>query len=355
MEKHVAYYRVSTKRQGFDGLGMDAQKHAVRSLLAGAPLVGEFSEVETGKHAGRPELAKALACCRKHKARLLIAKLDRLARNAAFLLSLRDSGVDFVAADAPHADRFTVGVMALVAEREAEMISQRTKAALQAAYAEDPASARAEFGGEFRDDVSEFVSRAVVEALVAHGRKELEPNDEFAYRAGVDLSGGRSDSAALVIVHLEGRKVVQDFGKEWKAPHNPHTVVREIAKEIRRWGLSSLTGDKFAGDWPTRAFKEHGVTYRFAARPRSDLYRELQPLLFAGKEALELLDDPTLVTQLAGLERRTHSGGKDIIDHARGAHDDLSNALAVSVDACAKGKRRIGALDIPSRELLFNL
>src|SRR4051794_20833097 len=98
MEKHVAYYRVSTKRQGFDGLGMDAQKHAVSALLAGKPLVGEFSEVETGKHADRPELAKALACCRKHKARLLIAKLDRLARNAAFLLSLRDSGVDFVAA-----------------------------------------------------------------------------------------------------------------------------------------------------------------------------------------------------------------------------------------------------------------
>lgn len=133
MGKHVAYYRVSTKRQGFDGLGMDAQKHAVKAMLGGAPLVGEFSEVETGKHAERPELAKALACCRKHKARLLIAKLDRLARNAAFLLSLRDSGVDFVAADMPHADKFTVGVMALLAEKERDMIAQRTREALAAA------------------------------------------------------------------------------------------------------------------------------------------------------------------------------------------------------------------------------
>jgi len=133
--KFVAYYRVSTTKQGINGLGMDAQKQAVANYLNGGDwkLLAEFAEVETGKRNSRAELAKALALCRKEKAVLLIAKLDRLARNAAFLLNLRDSGVDFIAVDMPHADRFTVGILALVAEKEAEQISQRTKDGLAAA------------------------------------------------------------------------------------------------------------------------------------------------------------------------------------------------------------------------------
>lgn len=114
---------------------MDAQRTAVQNFLNGGTweLLGQFAEVESGKDRQRPELDKAIALCRKSKARLLIAKLDRLARNAAFLLNLRDSGVDFVAVDMPHADKFTVGIMALVAEKERDMISQRTKDGLAAA------------------------------------------------------------------------------------------------------------------------------------------------------------------------------------------------------------------------------
>ncbi len=114
---------------------MDAQKAAVQNFLKGdtCELLGQFSEVETGKRKDRPELEKAIALCRKTNARLLIAKLDRLARNAAFLLNLRDSGVDFIAVDMPHADRFTVGIMALVAEKERDLISERTRAGLAAA------------------------------------------------------------------------------------------------------------------------------------------------------------------------------------------------------------------------------
>lgn len=133
--KFVAYYRVSTNKQGINGLGMDAQRDAVARYLSGVNggLIAEFAEVETGKRSKREEMDKAIALCRKAGATLLIAKLDRLARNAAFLLSLRDSGVDFIATDMPHADRFTVGIMALLAEKEAEMISQRTKDGLAAA------------------------------------------------------------------------------------------------------------------------------------------------------------------------------------------------------------------------------
>lgn len=133
--KFVAYYRVSTTKQGINGLGMDAQRDAVAKYLNGGDwkLIAEFAEVESGKRNNRQEMEKAIALCRKEGATLLIAKLDRLARNAAFLLNLRDSGVDFIATDMPHADKFTVGIMALVAEKERDMISQRTRDGLAAA------------------------------------------------------------------------------------------------------------------------------------------------------------------------------------------------------------------------------
>jgi DNA invertase Pin-like site-specific DNA recombinase len=133
----IAYYRVSTDRQGRSGLGLEAQRAAVVRYFAGIGgiLIAEHTEVETGRRNDRPELQKALAACRKHKARLVIAKLDRLSRNVAFIATMMDSGVEFVACDNPHATRLTLHILAAVAEHEREMISARTKAALQAAKA----------------------------------------------------------------------------------------------------------------------------------------------------------------------------------------------------------------------------
>ena len=136
--KFVAYLRVSTAKQGRSGLGLDAQQDSVRRLVkerGGRIIAPEFVEVETGKRNDRPELAKALKRCRATGATLVVAKLDRLSRNAAFLMTLRDSGVQFVAADLPEANTMTVGVMAVVAQHEREAISARTKAALAAARA----------------------------------------------------------------------------------------------------------------------------------------------------------------------------------------------------------------------------
>jgi DNA invertase Pin-like site-specific DNA recombinase len=137
MAKLIAYYRVSTEKQGASGLGLEAQRKAVQDFAAatGDGIVATFTEIESGKRADRPELAKAIAHARRIKARLCIAKLDRLARNVAFLSALMDSGCEFVAVDNPTANRLTIHILAAVAEDEARRISERTKAALGAAKA----------------------------------------------------------------------------------------------------------------------------------------------------------------------------------------------------------------------------
>jgi len=136
--KFVAYYRVSTKGQEESGLGLEAQSMAVQVYLAthsGAELVAEFTEIESGKKKNRPELKEAVKLCKRQKATLVIAKLDRLARNVHFVSGLMETNVNFVACDNPHANRLMVHMLAAFAEHEREMISQRTKDGLQAAKA----------------------------------------------------------------------------------------------------------------------------------------------------------------------------------------------------------------------------
>jgi DNA invertase Pin-like site-specific DNA recombinase len=149
----ISYLRVSTARQGKSGLGLEAQRKAVADYLNGGnwQLLAEMVEVESGKKSDRPVLQEAIDLSKATGATLVVAKIDRLTRDAAFLLSLRDAGIDFVAADMPDANRLTVGIMALVAEQEREAISRRTKDALAAA------KARGVQLGAYRD--GQFVGR----------------------------------------------------------------------------------------------------------------------------------------------------------------------------------------------------
>jgi DNA invertase Pin-like site-specific DNA recombinase len=218
--KFVSYLRVSTQRQGKSGLGLEAQRKAVSDYLNGGnwTLVSEIVEVESGKRADRPELAKALSLCRLHRATLLVAKLDRLARNVAFISALMESGVKFVAVDLPQANELTVHIMASMAEYEAKAISARTKAALQAAKARGT-----ELGG-LRWDITQVGDK---------GRKAaLQTRQENAkYRADVlPLIQEKQRQGAVTLraiaAALNAEETPAPRGGEWSAVQVQRVLAR---------------------------------------------------------------------------------------------------------------------------------
>lgn len=189
---------------------MSAQKAAVANFLKGTKPIGEFAEVESGKAKERPELNKAIAACRKHKATLLIARLDRLARNAAFVLNLRDSGVDFIACDMPDANKLTIGIMALMAEQERDDISARTKAGLRAAKARGTKLGNPE------------LNKARARALVAAKRQA----NEFAAKMAPVIKGIQKAKVTTldgIAACLNARGFKTARGKQWH-----HQSVRNL-------------------------------------------------------------------------------------------------------------------------------
>lgn len=207
-----------------------------------------------------------------------------------------------------------------------EMNPTLSLATVAAAYARDTASARAEFGGEFRDDVVGFLSLEIIESCVVQSRFELPPVGDVTYAAFVDPSGGSSDSMTLAIAHKERDRAVLDLVHEVQAPFKPEPVVEEFSKTLKRYRISTVTGDRYGGEWPAEQHEKRRIQYRPAEHYRSELYLELLPALTSGQ--VELLDNKRLIAQLAGLERRTSRMGKDSVDHSPGAHDDVANAAA---------------------------
>lgn len=228
----VAYYRVSTDRQGRSGLGLEAQQKAVQDYLNGGKwrLVASFTEVESGRNNGRPELTKALAACRVHNATLVIAKLDRLSRNARFLLELQEAGVKFVAVDMPHADNFTVGVLALVAQKEAEMISQRTKAALAAAKARG-----VKLGGDRGKLTSKERSKGTAASTVARNAK----------------ADGRARDLAPILTELSGlsyANMAQALNEKGiSSPRGSQWSAMSVRREVLRMGRLSAGSGAIGG------------------------------------------------------------------------------------------------------------
>ncbi len=195
------------------------------------------------------------------------------------------------------------------------------------AYESDPEAARAEYGAEFRDDLADFVTREIVDVVTMWGRAELPPEPGVTYSAFCDPSGGANDAMTLAIGHLSSDGVaVLDAIREVRPPFSPEEVVADFAALLRTYGLSRVVGDRYGGEWPRQRFREHGISYEPSARPKSDIYVDLLPLLNARR--VELLESPRLSAQLVSLERRTARSGRDSVDHSPGGHDDLVNAAA---------------------------
>jgi hypothetical protein len=201
----------------------------------------------------------------------------------------------------------------------------------------DPQSALAEFGGEFRTDIESFINREAVEACVSDVR-ERPPMAGQRYFGFVDPSGGSSDSMTCAVGHKEGDVVYVDAVREVRPPFSPEDVVIEFALLLKAYGVNRCVGDKYAGLWPQELFLKHHIVFEQSAKPKSDLYRDMLPLI--NSRRIDLLDHPRLISQLCSLERRTARGGRDSIDHPPGGHDDVCNSVAGLAASAVGGRYR---------------
>jgi hypothetical protein len=208
--------------------------------------------------------------------------------------------------------------------------SPQIESEVQRAYSDDAVAAAAEYGAEFRSDVQVFVTPEVVAAAIVKGRTELGPVEGIKYHAFTDPSGGSADSFTLAIAHADrGDKVVLDLLREWQPPFSPGNIVREIAKELRRFNLRWVTGDHYGGEWPSVLFMEEGIGYELSDATKSQIYLDFLSII--NSRACELPDDPKLKNQLLSLDRKTSRVGRDSVDHPPGGHDDVANAAAGAI------------------------
>lgn len=191
------------------------------------------------------------------------------------------------------------------------------------AYSEDPASAAAEYGAQFRSDVEGFLQPEWIDRAIESGITELPPAQGVNYFAFADPSGGASDSFTLGIAHVEQERFILDLCRGRRPPFDPKAVVLDYAVILKRYGCHRVIGDRYAGEWVPSAFREHSISYETSELVKSDIYLNAEPLFATG--AVQLLDQRQLLTELRQLERRTGSS-KDRIDHPPRGHDDLANA-----------------------------
>lgn len=218
------------------------------------------------------------------------------------------------------------------------------EASIADAMEDDPAAAQSEFLGLFRADLQGFLDDATVDGAIVPGCRELPRLAGHRYLAFTDPSGGRNDSFTLAIAHQikvateKPDRLVLDAVRSVAPPFDPEIAVETMAATLADYGLSEVVGDQYAGEWPVSAFRKHGITYKSSERTRSEIYLEMLPHF--SRAAVELLDLPALRTQLLLLERRTRSGGRDSVDHPRGAHDDIANSACGALLLCAGNRIR---------------
>jgi len=201
------------------------------------------------------------------------------------------------------------------------------------ALEKDRTRATAEYLAEFRTDVEGFVALEVVESCVG-GYREMLPAAGVTYRGFVDPSGGSEDAMTLAIAHRSTRpdeRMIVDAVREVRPPFSPSAVVDDFVVLLKSYCISKVVGDHYGGEFVKEPFRRHGISYEVCKSPKSDLYRDLLPLLNSGRIVLPRHD--RLIAQIVGLERRVSRAGRDSIDHAPGAHDDLANSVGGVVGA----------------------
>jgi hypothetical protein len=208
------------------------------------------------------------------------------------------------------------------------------------ALAEDRAAAEAEWNAQFRSDITGWLALEVIEAAVDRGVIVRPPRREFDYVGFVDPSGGAKDSYACAIAHLEDDVAVLDALLEIPAPFDPASATKQVCQLLASYGLKDAIGDRYGAQWVVSEFDRCGVYYKHSERDRSAIYLDALPLFTSAR--VRLLDHPLLVSQFAGLERKTSSLGKDRVDHGPGGHDDLCNAAAGAlVNATNESQNRL--------------
>jgi hypothetical protein len=317
----------------------------IRTWQEGFDLSTSIS-IEVGTASHRSLRGYAIVACLMDEAAFMMADEDAASTDAEIITAVKPGMAQFpnamlLVASSPYAKRGALydahrehfgknGDSVLVWQAATRTMNPIiAQALIDEAMAKDPASAAAEWLGQFRNDIESFISREAVEACISEGIRERSPEPGVSYSAFIDPAGGSGkDSFTLAIAHKDKKTSmgVLDCIREVKPPFSPEQVAQDFAATIKAYGLLKAISDKFAGAFPVEAFRRNGITVEQSAKPKSDLYRDFLPLL--NSKRVDLLDHQRLVTQLSSLERRTARSGKDSIDHAPNAHDDIANVVA---------------------------
>jgi hypothetical protein len=256
------------------------------------------------------------------------AVLPSLTASGGMLVSISTPYRKLGIMHAKHRDHFGQdGDDVLVVQGDSRAFNPTLNSALiEAATVADPESALAEWEGVFRSDIAAFLSDELIEGAIDHSRPlELPPRPNLRYVAFADPSGGRGDSFTLCVGHKEDDRFVADVVRGRHPPFDPQEVTVGYAALLKEYRCNAVNGDNYSAAWCETAFRDAGIKYIRAEKPKSVLYLEALPLFTRG--AISLPDHPKLLRELRLLERRTHRSGKDTVDHGRSGSDDHANAL----------------------------
>ena len=340
-------------------------KDYISGFLSGSPILSQLVESETAEEIrlqGNIEIGVHAARFRNVRGRTLLAcVLDEAAYfmddssaspdvevYRAVLPALATTGGMLVGISSPyrkvgllhqkHRDHFGKDGDVLVIQAPTAVLNPTINlGVIIRAQKDDPEAARAEWDAQFRADLSSLLDDAAIDAAIDNGRPaELPPRKGITYQAFTDASAGRHDRFTLCIGHREEGRFVADVIRGRHAPFDPKEVVLEYSALAKDYGCRKITGDNYAGEWVSGAFRDAGLSYERSPLPRSALY--LESIADFSRGAVSIPDHPQMIRELRLLERRTSRSGKDSVDHPRNGSDDFANALAGAMYLCRSGR-----------------